>query len=369
MASKTEQMMRRKLREDFVSGMPNTLTDEALLELLLSYAPNKDRPGSLAHRLLKEFGSLDNVLSMDFHVLCSVEGVRPYTATLLKLAGHLRTHKIQEEQSDDGKSQPVASEYQSNKRQTFHGRSINRRKSGLFTNSILEEAIELLPSLPDTTDLDIIKAYLREKRPFSALATRDRYVRYIVNRMFPDGRGDPALQSFARDFSGCQELREVCFYRFCKAEPLMVAFSQQMLLPAIGYGHIERFRIREYLAGRYPDSKAIDKCARAVIDTLVAGGIIKSDRRQISFSYREPLLASLAYVIHSEFPTPGMYEICELESNGIIRAMLWNPDSLLTGLYELRNHKIISKISEIDGIRQFTIRYRIDEVVDKIESL
>jgi len=92
MAEKSEIGLRQKLRDDFVSGEPNALTHEALLELLLSYALSRGNPESLAKKLILEFGGLDGVLSSDFDALCRVKGVKSYTATLLKLVGYLRAN-------------------------------------------------------------------------------------------------------------------------------------------------------------------------------------------------------------------------------------------------------------------------------------
>jgi DNA repair protein RadC len=58
-----------------------------------------------------------------------------------------------------------------------------------------------------------------------------------------------------------------------------------------------------------------------------------------------------------------MYDIGKLEKNRIVRAMLWNPERLLASLFELRNQGIISKVSEIDTIRQFTTRYALEDAI------
>jgi len=94
----------------------------------------------------------------------------------------------------------------------------------------------------------------------------------------------------------------------------------------------------------------------------------ESDRKKISFGYRDPSIASLAFVIHSEFPQPGMYEISNAEQNPAIKTMLWNPDKLLPGLYELRNRGILAKISEIDRFKQFTTKFTLGEFVEYLEK-
>ncbi len=380
MAGEIEIGIRQKLREDFISGETNTFTDESLLELLLSYALSRGDPEPLAKRLILEFGGLDGVLSSDFNALCRIKGVKSYTATLLKLAGHLRFKETARDPQSwtAGKPQKSQIEIKSPSQHEpttlqhiagpIHRSSAARPKSELFTNSVLKEAIELLPALPDTEDIGIIRAFLKENLPFSSQNTRDRYVPYVVNRLFPDRRADLALRSFARIYSGRQELRDACFYRFCKAEPLMLSVCHDLLLPAIGYGQMDRARIREYLSDRYPSSKVVNLCAKAIVNSLVAGGLARSDKRKISFNYRAPAMASLAFLIHSEFPAPGMYEISWLENSPLIRAMLWDPDRLLPELYELRNLGLISKISEIDNIRQFTTEFTLDELVDHMKS-
>ncbi len=381
MAEESGSERRQKLREGFIAGEPDAFTDEALLEILLNYAILRGDLQPIAHRLLQEFGDLDSVLASDFDALCKFKGIKSYTATLLKLANHLRDPQRLEassakaiaktaqqklfgqEPAEDLKAKPIRP-----KGELSPKKKPIRPRSELFTNSVLKEAIEILPKLPDTDDFDAIRDFIKEKLPFSSQNTRDRYVSYVVNRLFPEGRADLALRTYAKIYSGRQELRDACFYRFCRTEPLMLSVSRDLLLPAIGYGQMDRSRIREYLSDHYPSSKVVNLCAKAIVNSLVAGGVARSDKKKISFNYRAPAVASLAFLIHSEFPAPGMYEISWLENSPLIRAMLWDPDRLLPGLYELRNLGLISKISEIDNIRQFTTEFTLDKLVDHLKS-
>lgn len=78
---------RQRLKERFLSGDASAHTDEAILELLLTYAiPQKDvRP--LAERLLAGFGDLQQVLSADPGALHAVDGIGEHAAVLLRLTG------------------------------------------------------------------------------------------------------------------------------------------------------------------------------------------------------------------------------------------------------------------------------------------
>jgi DNA repair protein RadC len=238
----------------------------------------------------------------------------------------------------------------------------------MFGKAVLKEAIELLPRFPDTESLPEVGAFLRSHLHFSAAQTRQRYANYIIRRMFPEGYADQALRAFATTYAERQELREVCFYRFCKAEPLMFNIIDELLLPAIGTGRLPRSRIRDYLSQRFPEAKSIKDCSQAIVEAFAAGSIAKVDRNNLAFAYREVALPSFAFVLHSEFPEPGMYDIEKIAHNQAIRAMLWNPERLLSSLYELRNQGIIAKVSAIDSIRQFTTKWPLAQIVEQFVS-
>jgi len=63
-----------------------------------------------------------------------------------------------------------------------------------------------------------------------------------------------------------------------------------------------------------------------------------------------------------------MYSVDELEQNRAFRAMLWDPLQTMPMLYELRNRGLLSKVSEIDGVRQFTTHGDLGSVVDALCS-
>ncbi len=76
---------RKRQRDQYlatgIAGMP----DHAILELLLSYAIPRRDVNPLAHRLINQFGSLENVLAATKEELLTVEGVGEQTIVLLQL--------------------------------------------------------------------------------------------------------------------------------------------------------------------------------------------------------------------------------------------------------------------------------------------
>ncbi len=311
--------------------------------------------------------------------LCQFDGVKENGAVLLKLVDWIRRHyghKRHEKETRKPLRQITLFEMTTAELEQAplavaeprREKVIRRYGTELFSKAVLKEAIEILPRLPDSESLDEIRSFLRAKLHFSAEQTRQRYANYIIRRMFPNGYADAPLRLFAKAFPDSQELRDVCFYRFLLSEPLEVEIIEELILPNLGTGRLSRERIRNHLAGKFPESKSIKDCSLAIVDALTAGGVVKADRNKISFAYREIPVASFAFILHSEFPEPGMYDIRKLDENRMIRTMLWNPERLLHALYELRNQRLISKISEIDNIRQFTIKYSLDGVVERIVS-
>jgi len=378
--TKTDTGHRERLRNRFLKREEGAHTDEALLELLLTYAiPQKDlKP--LAKELITKLGGLKNVFSADVETLCNFNGVKIHSATLLKLVEWICLHYsgVPSTGRSIRQQAPQPTLFESLTKKPTESAKMRetpskptkkvlvRRGTGLFGKAVLKEAIDLIPRLPDIESLDQVREFLRKNLHFSAQQTRRRYADYIAFRMFPHGNADKALRQFAVRYPSRQELKDVCFYRFCKAEPLMFEIIENLFLPSIGAGQLKRESLREYLQQRFPSSKSIKDSAKAIVDALVAGGITRANYITVSFSYHDILIPSFAFILHSEFQEPGMYDIAKLESNRAIRAMLWNPNRILSSLYELRNQGIISKISEIDNIRQFTTRWTLDDLIAKL---
>jgi len=381
MADKSMKGHRQRLRQRFLAAEDRSLTEEALLELLLTYSfPQRDVE-PLAKQLISEFGGLSGVLSASPEALQRLRGIQSATATLLKLVDWIRVcyaseggpeapvfgprqgvlFEVSAPQSEASPAQPPA-------KPRTQPRPPARRRTGPSTNMVLREAIALLPHLPDTDSAEEIRAHLQASLHYNSNETRRRYAGYILRQVFPEGRVDRGIRTFARHFRDTRDLREACFYRLLKAEPFLQRVVEEVLLPAIGNGSLPRSSIRHYLSTLLPGDRRIESVTQGMVAALAAGGIARSDPVKITFAYRDITLPAFAFVVHSEFPEPAMYDISKLEDSGAVRSMLWSPGRVLPALYELRNRGIISKVSEIDNVRQFTTRWQLDDMVDRLTS-
>ena len=383
-SNKNNKNHRERLRERFLLGDVGCFTDVKMLELLLTYAiPQRDvKP--LAIELISNFGSFDGVLSASIDDLCEIHGVKKYSATLIKLVDKVSMNRKESGKSTRSNKQdikgqltlfdkgngpkPNAFESESKIHQEILGSKEKHQKEvKLFSITALSETIALIPKIPDTDDLEQVKAFLRQNLHFNSVRTRRDYAAYIVKRMFPGEYADKPFRQFASYYDGTQSLRDICFYRFANSEPLMLDIILDALIPAMTAGKLSRDYIIAYLVERFGhENKNIPYCVSAIINVLTGTQIASLDKKIIRIAYRDIALPAFAFILHSEFSEPGMYDIQKIEDNRSIRATFWNPNSILTSLYELRNIGIINKVSEIDSVRQFTIKYDLQQVVEKL---
>ncbi len=90
---------RERLRKRFLAKASESYTDEALLELLLTFAIEREDVKPLAQELVKIFGSLEQVLSAPPDELCKVKGLGQTSITLLKVVDFIKSGTISTEKN------------------------------------------------------------------------------------------------------------------------------------------------------------------------------------------------------------------------------------------------------------------------------
>src|SRR5205823_1344622 len=102
-------------------------------------------------------------------------------------------------------------------------------------------------------------------------------------------------------------LGEALFYLTCRIERIVSLVAEEVVFPALTLGGVSRTRIREYIQGQIPESKSADHIGQAIVRTYEFCGIGTATRSRLNVSLREGSLSSFAYILHLEFPEPGMY--------------------------------------------------------------
>ncbi len=91
MTEKGKTGHRQRLRARFLAGDAESLSDEMLLELLLTFAIGRKDVMPLAQELIRVFGSLSQVLSASHDELCKVKGIGQSSVALLKIADFIQS--------------------------------------------------------------------------------------------------------------------------------------------------------------------------------------------------------------------------------------------------------------------------------------
>ncbi len=387
---------RQRLRDKFTEN-PAALNETELLELMLTYAIPRRDVKPLATELIVNYGSLSSVLAADTSDLCKTKGVNEYTAVSLKLTAWVGKNftsgqnplpvqcVVKEFQPPENTEQAAKSVtapiletagflcekkdslFESEPEVKPPARKSKQSVVNMFSKSLLRETIDILPHIPYTKSMEDVRAFLLSNLHYSSEQTRMRFMSYIIRRLFPSGQVDTPIFLFSKKYAGRQELRDVCFYRFCKAEPLMQDIIQNLFIPEYRNGSVTRNDIRAFLQKKYPMKKSYGDCAQAIVETMVASGIARADRTKITCVYRDILLPSLAFILHSEFSS-GMYNLNEVEGCTALKCLFWRQNQVKESLYALRNMNLIPKISEIDNISQVTISLDLAQVVEMLEG-
>ena len=232
--------------------------------------------------------------------------------------------------------------------------------TGMVSRSLLKDVAEILPKLSITDNFSEIREEIISSLKYNSEYSRKRYQRYITAYIFPDSTVDKPLLIFSKKASK-NSLRDVCLYKFCKRYPLMQELFRELFVPNMSRGLVARKKVDDYLKEKFPNSEMGKDGSRGFLESLKDANVIKSKGQNLTFSYRQVDPISFAYMLHAEFPSPGMYDISKIERNQLFVSQLWQSRDLLESLYILRNKGIISKLSEIDTVRQFTTKFTLEQ--------
>lgn len=89
MANSIHDGHRDRMKQRFLRNGLDIFEPHQVLEMLLFYVLPRRDTNPIAHALLKEFGTLSNVLDADYASLCRVEGISKQAALFLTFCGSL----------------------------------------------------------------------------------------------------------------------------------------------------------------------------------------------------------------------------------------------------------------------------------------
>lgn len=289
---------RQRLKERFLSGDASAHTDEALLELLLTYAiPQKDvRP--LAEHLLAGFGDVQHVLSADPAALCAVDGIGEHAAILLRLTAWIgqncfslsaATAPVLEQAPDVPMRADTTAAPRETARRTATpderpGEGTRWRATGPYTANnaskagLVEEtqlALLAYARLPDLTATR--RELLDGGLPQRSRVTREAIVRVIQDRLVawrpPSWVCDDLVAG--AEAPDAPDLRLLLLLHTVRQDYLLYDVLQQVIWPhrQEGLGDISRVDVQRFLDDALPAHPEIDGWSVATREKL-AGNLL-----------------------------------------------------------------------------------------------
>ena len=354
---------RERLRQRFQSD-PEALSDVEQLEMLLTYAIPRRDVAPLAGDLLVRFGSLQEVFAAPVSALMEVEGIGESTVLFIQLIHHLMnilesSVEMSPKQTSpqlslfDLDSQAAAPVLPGAKEQP----DVKERPMRVFANDEVANSLALLPKAASFSSFDGFKQFLCEKLPYNAAETRARRANNILERFYPTGQIDTPLTYFALNCSSQADLQPVVFYHVFKAEPIAAKIAEEVIWPALPIGRVERSQVNEFILHYMPEikSSSLGKILESLNHTNSLTGTGTTDKKGLRFQLRRGSLESFLYILTSEYPQPGIYSFESLYSGPLYHWLLWDREWMRRQLYNLQDFGILSKVSEIDTVRQFTL--------------
>jgi DNA repair protein RadC len=239
----------------------------------------------------------------------------------------------------------------------------------IYDKDLVEHALAHVPEAIKFSDIQAFREHLIGKIRSNSLATRRRIAGYLLNRFFPGDVLHKDLAEFASKTAGKPALSDALFYLTCRMEPIVASVADEVVFPSLPEGGVARSRVKEFVQSQFLGSKSASDMSQAIIRTFERFGIGAATRTRLNVSLREGSLAAFGYVLHLEFPEPGMYSFERLLNGPMHRWLLWDQQWMSRQLYSLREAGLLSKVSEIDRLRQFTTKYTLAEAVQPIVAL
>jgi len=336
---------RNRLRRLFINT-PAELSEAELLELLLGYViPRKD-VAPIADKLIQKFSNLSNVLIAPPEDLSEIEGIGESTLIFLKLINTIITRDTTEMVFQPDLFN-VPKEELFAKKQELHA----------FGNDEIATSLEHLPAAGGCDNFAAFKTYLNTNLPYNSVETRQRRANYILNRFYPGNELGTPLTVFTQYCKKQEALKPVIFYHMAKAEQLLAKVADDFVYPALPLGKVGRGQLKEYVSSLLSDlgSATLEKAVRSIINSYDLLDVGRVDRDYLKCLLHPGNLEAFGYILAMEYPEPGIYTFESLYAGPAHQWLLWDKEWMRKQLYVLRDMGVLSKVSEIDSIRQFSL--------------
>jgi DNA repair protein RadC len=337
---------RDRLRKRFITS-PDLLSESDILELILTYSIPRKNITPIVNNLLQHFGNIKGIMSASITDLTMISGVGESTAILIKLINNIRI-------KENTMQQPYLFSQNELPVETQKTETQNMR---VFANDEIVNTLHLLPKAPSFSNLEEFKIFLMTNLPYNSEETRRRRANYIIERFYSSGVLNTSLTLLLNNEPHEKILKQIVFYHILKSEPISAKVAEELIFPLLPIGRTNRDQLKDFVLKYLPtiSDSSIKNMLRAILYSYSLLGIGTLNGEILRFQLRQGEFESFIYIFTSEFSKPDIYTFDQLYQGPLHRWLLWDREWLRIQLYNLRDLGIISKISEIDSVKQFTV--------------
>lgn len=238
----------------------------------------------------------------------------------------------------------------------------------VFVTDLADQALKFLPEAVRFSDVEDYRNYLIEKLSYNSVSTRKRNAGYLINRFFPGHYLHQDLTAFAAA-AGEKRLGDVLFYLTARSERILQLVAEMVVWPALPVGSVTRTKVRDFVKDHLKADDPAKRTTIALAQCYGRFGIADVTKTKITASIRTSDLASFAYLLHLEFPDAGMQPFEKLLDGPLHKWLLWDRQWMVEQLYRCRQAGLLAKVSEIDSMRQFTMKYSLTQATPHIAKL
>jgi hypothetical protein len=359
---------RQRLRQRFLASGSGASDGDIrfsqleLLELLLSYAIPRQDVAPLARSLIAQFGSLSQVLAASYDDLTAIPGIGEHTAVLIGLVARMAEYEnLPIEPLSSPTDQPALFELETgDEDKTARSSEPDKSPIRTFTNDLSAAALEYLPQIVDFPSIEDYQAFLEQALPYNSFNSRKRYARNLINRYYPTNDLQTSLTELFSYQPATDAIKAALLYETARAEPAVRFVAEEIVWPAVPLGVVTRDQLKQRLQDTFAQVSAatISRMVYSLLNLYTILNDAQSDENTLHIQIHTGSPGAFVYVLAAEFPEPGMYPFESLEGGPMRRWLLWDREWIRRQLYNLRDLGILSKVSEIDAMRQFTLRFR-----------
>lgn len=223
-----------------------------------------------------------------------------------------------------------------------------------FNNPLIGESLRHLPEAVNHPTSVAFRNFLIEHLHHNSQGTRARFAQYISQRYSRDGAMNLDLARAIARWGEERTGREILYFELLQATPILSETAALWLAEQPPSG-APRSALLEFVARRLL-GKSAGQVAKAMVQAFRECGKLTSPKPAVYLPvWSAPPIEAFLYVLARLYPERTMVRLDLFLGEPILRALLW-PRPAVEGLLAAAcSAGHLSRISELDQVRQFTL--------------